>query len=165
MQMKRIGFLIAVFGLTAIVGGCRTQQSDTDAIRAGINEHLTGLKTINLSAMDVDIESVTITGSQAQAKVEFRPKTGAPAGAGMEIAYSLEKQNGTWVVQSTQAAGGNMTHPDPNSNPHMNPGMNPAAAGPANSSSSTSLPNFRDLVPGGGAPTSSALPPGHPAVQ
>jgi len=42
----------------------------------------------------------------AHAEVVFRPKTGAPAGAGMQIAYNLEKRDGAWVVQKSQSVDG-----------------------------------------------------------
>lgn len=182
--MKRAAhsLLLLALSLAALAGGCAKPQSDADAVRAGINQHLSGLKTINLSAMDMEVLNISIQGNQAQAQVEFRPKTGAPAGAGMQVSYSLAKQNGVWVVQTTQPMGGAIQHPGPGDNPHMTPGMttpgtpasgvpsgapsampngSPSSGSPTSSSpSSTSLPNFRDLVPGGPAPNS--LPPGHP---
>jgi hypothetical protein len=111
------------------------------------------LKTLNLAAMDMNITNVSIQGNQAQAQVEFRPKTGAPQGAGMQVAYSLQKENGAWVVQNTQPFGGSIQHPAPGEDPRMN----------ATSPSSGSMPNFRDLVPEGGS--SNALPPGHPPIN
>jgi hypothetical protein len=173
--MKRAAYVLIALGLVAFAGGCAKPPSDADAVRAGINEHLAGLKTINLSAMDMSVLNISVQGNQAQAQVEFRPKTGAPAGAGMQVSYSLAKQNGVWVVQTTQPMGGSIQHPGPGDNPHMTPGMTtPGTPGsqagmPANGSnapgspSSTSLPNFRDLVPGGSPPN--ALPPGHPNVN
>ena len=169
--MKRAAFLVAL-GLVALVGGCAKPPSDADAVRAGINQHLAGLKTINLSAMDMEVLNVSIQGNQAQAQVEFRPKTGAPAGAGMQVSYALAKQNGVWVVQTTQPMGGSIQHPGPGENPHVTPGMTtpgvptsgaPSGAPSSNSPNSTSLPNFHDLVPGGSAPN--ALPPGHPNIN
>src|SRR5579863_1279146 len=150
--MKRSICLLITIGLLALFAGCKKQESDADAIRSGINQHLASLKTINLGAMDMNVTSFSVQGDQAQAQVEFKPKTGAPNGAGMQVAYSLEKQNGLWVVQSTQPAGGSIQHPAPGENPPMNPG----------SPSSSSMPNFRDLVPGGG--NSTALPPGRPPL-
>ena len=152
--MKRSACFLAVLGLLVVFAGCKKQESDADAIRSGINQHLAGLKTINLGAMDMNITSFSVQGNQAQAQVEFKPKTGAPQGAGMQVAYSLEKQNGIWVVQTTQAAGGMIQHPAPGQNSPMNPGS---------PSSSGAMPNFRDLVPGGG--NSNELPPGHPPVN
>jgi hypothetical protein len=151
--MKRSACLLTVIGLLVFFGGCKKQESDADAIRSGINQHLASLKTINLGAMDMNVTSYSVQGNQAQAQVEFKPKTGAPQGAGMQVAYSLEKQNGLWVVQSTQPAGGSIQHPAPGENPPVN----------ATSPSSGSMPNFRDLVPGGAS--SSALPPGHPPIN
>lgn len=181
--MKRAAYILMALSVVAFAGGCGKPQSDSDAVRAGINEHLAGLKTINLSAMDMNVLNISIQGNQAQAQVEFRPKTGAPAGAGMQVSYSLAKQNGVWVVQTTQPMGGSIQHPGPGDNPHMTPGMTTPGMPPSNtpgatsgmppngsnssgspsspsSPSSTSLPNFRDLVPGSSAPN--ALPPGHP---
>ena len=151
--MKRAACLLTAIGLLVLFAGCKKQESDADAIRSGINQHLASLKTINLSAMDMNITSFSVQGNQAQAQVEFKPKTGAPQGAGMQVAYSLEKQNGLWVVQSTTPAGGSIQHPGPGENPPMN----------STSPSSGSLPNFRELVPGGGS--SGALPPGHPPIN
>ncbi len=152
--MNRIG-LALVFSATLLLGaGCKKQQSDNDAIRAGILQHLNAVGTLNLGAMEMDIRSVSINGHQAHAEVEFRPKTGAPPGAGMQVAYNLEKRDDAWVVQKTQPTGGMIQHPDPNNNPHQNPDVH-----------SGSLPNFSEIVNPPGAPPQSALPPGHPPVN
>ena len=76
----------------------------------------------------------------------------------MQVSYSLQKQNGQWVVQNTQAAGGSIQHPGAGENPHANPGT---------ASSGGSMPNFRDLVPGGsgGSGSPNTLPPGHPQMS
>jgi len=147
----------AVLGLSAALllgGGCKKQPNDNEAIRAGIMQHLNGVGTLNMSAMEMDIRSVSINGNQAHAEVEFRPKTGAPPGAGMQVAYNLEKRDGAWVVQKTQPAGGMIQHPDPNKNPHQNTDVH-----------SGNLPNFSDIVNPAGAPAQGALPPGHPPVN
>ncbi len=151
--MKRAAYCVPVIAFLSLIAGCKKQESDADAIRSGINQHLASLKTLNLDAMDMNVTSVSIQGNQAQAQVEFRPKTGAPQGAGMQVSYTLEKQNGQWVVENSQPSGGTIQHPGPGENPHMN----------ATSPTSGSLPNFRDLVPGNAG--SSSLPPGHPPVN
>ena|ERR1700722_6910007 len=153
--MRRAALALSFLGLLSLFAGCKKQESDEDAIRSGINQHLTSLKTLNISAMDMNITSVSIQGNQAQAQVEFRPKAGAPKGAGMQVSYSRAKQNGEWVVQNSQPAGGSIQHPGPGDNPHTNA---------ASSSPSGALPNFRDLVPDVGS-GSNSLPPGHPPVQ
>jgi hypothetical protein len=151
--MKRSVCFLTLIAVATLFAGCKKQESDADAVRTGINQHLASLKTINLGAMDMNVTNISVNGNQAQAQVEFKPKTGAPQGAGMQVAYTLAKQNGAWVVQTTTPAGGSIQHPAPGENPHMDP----AAPG------SGSMPNFRDLVPGGGNPN--ALPPGHPPVN
>lgn len=158
-RMKRAAYFLAVVGLLSAFAGCK-KQSDGDAIREGINQHLASLKTINVSAMSVDVTNYSVQGNQAQAQVEFRPKTGGAPGAGMQVSYTLEKQNGVWVVQNTQPMGGNFQHPGPGANPNGMP------SAPADGQSG-SMPNFRDLVPGGGPGNggAQALPPGHPPLN
>ncbi len=153
--MRRSPLLLILSGILILSTGCKKQQSDADAIRSGINMHLSSLKTINLSAMDMTVNNFSIQGDTAQAAVEFRPKNGAPAGAGMQVNYTLQKLNGIWVVQNTQPMGGSIQHPAPGDTTHqtMTPG------------SSTALPNFNDLVGGASSGASgSSMPPGHPGV-
>jgi hypothetical protein len=155
MNMPRKRFAIAVLTFAAFcsMSGCKSQPSDNEAIRAGILQHLKAVGTLNISAMQMDIRKVSINGNQAHAEVEFRPKTGAAPGTGMQVAYNLEKHEGSWTVLKTQAAGGTMQHPDPNQNPHQNQAVH-----------SGSLPNFSDVLKPTGAPGQATLPPGHPGV-
>jgi hypothetical protein len=151
--MKRMALALGLSAALFAMSGCKTRQNDNDAIRAGIMQHLTALGTLNMSAMNMEIRSVSINANQAHADVEFRPKTGAPTGAGMQVSYNLEKRDGAWVVLKTQAAGGMIQHPDPNQNPHQNQAVH-----------SGSLPNFSDILNTGGGNAQNALPPGHAPV-
>jgi len=154
-RWNTLATLVLVSGL-AFVCGCKHAPSDSDAIRAGITQHLASLKTLNISAMDLDINTVSIQGNHANVQVTFRPKTGAPPGAGMQVVYELEKRDSNWVVVKTDAVGGAIQHPAANANPHQT-----GQAGVHGS-----MPNFRELIPsttstaGGGT-----LPPGHPSVD
>ena len=152
--MNRFVCVLGLFVTLLLRSGCRKQLSDNDGIRAGILQHLNGVGTLNMSAMEMDIQSVSVNGNQAHAEVVFRPKTGAPPGAGMQVAYNLEKRDGAWVVQKTQPTGGMIQHPDPNQNPHQNQNVH-----------SGSLPNFSDIMNPAGTPAQGALPPGHPPVN
>jgi hypothetical protein len=152
--MRKFALMSGLSGALLFAAGCKQQQSDSHAIRVGILQHLNGVGTLNMSAMQMDIRSVSINGNQAHVDVVFRPKTGAPAGAGMQVAYNLEKRDGAWVVQKTQPTGGMIQHPDPNKNPHQNQDVH-----------SGSLPNFSDVLNPAGAPAQGALPPGHPPVN
>jgi hypothetical protein len=155
-EVKSIVGLVAFAVLPILAGGCKQQQSDADAIRAGIAQHLTSLNTLNLGAMDMDVNDVAVQGRQARAQVTFRPKTGAPPGAGMQVAYRLEKRDATWVVVKTEAAGGIIEHPAPNANPHAQPGLD---------SINGNLPNFREMIPSSKPTRGGTLPPGHPAID
>jgi hypothetical protein len=152
--MKSFAIALGLFAAFFASSGCKKQPSDNDAIRAGIMQHLTSVGTLNISAMDVDLRSVSINGNQAHAEVEFRPKTGGAPGVGMQVAYNLEKRDGTWVVLKSQPAGGMIQHPDPNQNPHQNQDVH-----------SGSLPNFNDVLNPSGTPAQGALPPGHPPIN
>jgi len=151
--MKR---LAPALGLTAALLGasaCKKQVNENDAIRAGILQHLTAIHTLNMNAMDMDVRSVSINGNQAHAEVEFRPKTGGTPGAGMHVAYNLEKRDDAWVVAKSQSLGGMIQHPDPGQNPHTNQDVHSGA-----------MPNFNEILNPSRAPAPGTLPPGHPPV-
>jgi hypothetical protein len=152
--MKRLALALGLAAAVVASGGCKKKTSDNDAIRAGIMQHLTGIGTLNMTAMDMDIRSVSINGNQAHAEVEFRPKAGGTPGAGMQVGYNLEKRDGTWVVLKSQPMGGMIQHPDPNQNPHQNQDTH-----------SGGLPKFNDILNPSGTPAQGALPPGHPPVN
>jgi hypothetical protein len=136
------------------IGACKRQVNDQDAIRAGILQHLSSIGTLNMSAMDMDIRSVSVNGNQAHAEVEFRPKNSGTPGSGMHVAYSLEKRDGAWVVLKSQALGGMIQHPDPGQNPHTNPDVHSGAT-----------PNFNEILNPSAPPAQGALPAGHPPVN
>lgn len=153
--MKRLALALGLVAALIAASGCKKQAADNDAIRAAIMQHLTGIGTLNVSAMEMDIRSVSINGNQAHAEVEFRPKTGGGApGTGMQVSYNLEKRDSTWVVLNSQPHGGMMQHPSSTQNPHGSTDVH------------NGLPNFNDILngSGSGAPAQGNLPPGHPAV-
>jgi len=156
--MKRLALALGLAAAFVSLGGCKKQASDNDAIRAGIQQHLASVGTLNLGAMDMDIRSISVNGNQAHAEVEFRPKTGGPPGAGMQVAYNLEKRDGAWVVLKTQPLGGMIQHPDPGQNPRKTQDVH------------SGMPNFSDILnpsaggqPQGNAPQAS--PPSGRADQ
>ena len=136
--------------------GCGKARSDSDAMRDAIRQHLLELKTLNLSAMDFDIDNVSKQGSEAHVQVTFRPRTGAPPGAGMQVAYLLEKRGSAWSVVKTESVGGMISHPAQGANPRTQTG----SAG-----SIGDMPNFRDLIPPSAAGNGTSLPPGHPPIN
>lgn len=130
MHMKRVAVAAGLCAALLLGGACKKQQNDNEAIRASIVQHLNSLKSLNLSAMDMDIKQVSINDTQAQAQVEFRPKAGAPSGVGMQVTYALEKRDGAWVVVKSQAGGGEIIHPGENQPSDNAPGPMPGALPP-----------------------------------
>jgi hypothetical protein len=114
LRLSLVVFCSALF----LAAGCKQKQNDDEAIRAAVRQHLTSLGTLNLQAMDTDFTNISIQNDKATADVAFRPKTGAPAGAAMQVSYQLEKQEGNWKVIKKSTPGGMIQHPDPNANPH-----------------------------------------------
>jgi hypothetical protein len=144
------GILVLLFGISA----CKKQANDKDAIRAGVLQHLTSIGTLNMSAMDMDIQSVSVNGNQAHAEVEFRPKNGGTPGAGMHVAYNLEKRDGAWVVLKTQSLGGMIQHPAPGQNPHTNTDVHSGA-----------MPNFNEVLNPPARPVPGTKPSPQPGGQ
>jgi hypothetical protein len=103
--------------LLVIAGGCKKQANDEDAVRAGIDKHLSESAGLNMSAMDREVKQVTVNGDHANAQVEFRLKGGD---AKMNIQYTLERQGGEWKVLNSQPMTGQDAHP----------GMQPPPGGP-----------------------------------
>jgi hypothetical protein len=150
---------LCVFALLAVsiatISCQQNQKPASDPIRDAIRQHLSALKTLNLSAMEINVTNVSMNGNTAQAQVEFVPKTGAPPGAAMRVSYSLEKRDDQWVVVKTNSLGGAIDHTAAGANPHVQPGQGDVHG---------NLPNFRDIIPSTTPDANSALPPGHPPI-
>ena len=121
----------------ASASGCKQKPSDDEAVRAAVRQHLSSLGTLNMQAFETDFANVSIQNNQATADVSFRPKTGAPAGAAMQVSYQLEKKEGNWKVVKKSTPGGMIQHPDPNANPHT-----PPVQGEVHGK----LPNFQEML-------------------
>jgi hypothetical protein len=138
----RTGLLFCFAAILGVLSGCKQKADDDEAVRAAVRQHLTSLGTLNLQAMDMDFTKIAVQNNQASAEVSFRPKTGAPAGATMQVSYQLEKQDGAWKVVKKSVPGGMIEHPDPNANPHGN-----AAGGSVHGK----LPNFQEVLRSNGS--------------
>ena len=120
---RRISTCTMIF-LFAFATGCKTQVSDQDAIRTGIDKHLSGLTGMNMSAMEREVKQVSINGDHATAQVEFRAKQGT---ATMQVEYTLDRQGAEWNVVGSQ--------PKMGQNPRPGMGMPPPASPDAGSNS------------------------------
>jgi len=82
--------------------------SDAGLVRQAIEDHVRNDRGISLSAMDMSVDSVHITGNQAQANVTFRIKQGDQT---MVMVYSLERRGNGWLVTKDEPANGGFVHP------------------------------------------------------
>jgi hypothetical protein len=103
---RRISTCTMIF-LFAFAAGCKKQANDQDAIRAGIDKHLSGVAGLNMSIMDREVKQISINGDHATAQVEFRVKQGTGT---MQVEYNLDRQGAEWNVVSSQPKMGQNPH-------------------------------------------------------
>lgn len=117
-------------------------------------DYLAQRTDLNMKMMQVDVTSVSFRQDEADATVSFRPK--GVAGGGMQMRYTLERQDGKWVVKGKGHAGAGQE-------PHgkVPPGGMPGAG----QSPHGAMPG--GAMPGGmpGGTPNPDLPPGHPAIN
>ena len=82
--------------------------SDADLVRQAVENHVRSDRGINLSALDMSVDSVNVTGNQADAEATFRTKQG---GATMVMIYYLERHGNGWLVTKDEPANGQFVHP------------------------------------------------------
>lgn len=93
---------------SAPVTSAPTSASDSALVKQAVQDHLRENKGINMSAMDMTVDSVTINGDRAQANATFRVKSG---GASMAMVYFLERHGNGWLVMKSQPSNGEFVHP------------------------------------------------------
>ncbi len=109
---------ILTSGLVLLIGlgsGCSRPASQSAAseearkqeLKTALEKYLTERGSINVAAMDIEIQQATFAENTAQAQVEFRTKQGQGS---MQMNYTFERQGGVWVVKSS--SGGGRGHPD-----------------------------------------------------
>lgn len=136
-----------------LLSSCSKDIQNQDAVRQGVMSYLS--KRSDLLAMDVSVASVSFQKDEATAQVHFQAKGNSSPGAGMTMAYLLDRKDGQWVVRSK--TGANASH---GANPTVNgPSALPGSGAPGPLDGMPALPGSGT---GGGA---GSLPPGHPSVS
>lgn len=79
-----------------LAAGCNRAPETQEAVRQAVIEAVA--QRMNLSSMDVVVQSVNFKGDEAEAVVGFRPKGGSSEQT-VAIRYTLEKKSGKWVVK------------------------------------------------------------------
>jgi hypothetical protein len=159
---RTICIAAAALGMVLLCG-CKKDIQNQEAVRQGVMTYLA--KRSDLLAMDVSVTAVSFRQDEATAQVHFQAKGNSSPGAGMTMAYVLDRKDGQWVVRGR--TGANAAHgASPGVNPAPGRGAAPGAldgmpSTPLSGGGSGNLPPGHPAVGGG----SQALPPGHPSVN
>jgi len=121
--------------LALALAGCHRSDAGKDAVRQAVIDYVRG-RGLNVSAMNVEVTAVNVSGDRGEANVSFTTKAGAGA-PGMTMIYLIEQRGARWVVTGRKQIGGapheGAVMPGGATNPHgaMPPGgmANPHGAG------------------------------------
>ena len=105
--------------------GAPASGNEADQIRQAVIDHVRNDRGINMSAMDMSVDSVNVNGDQAQANATFRVKQG---GASMAMVYSLQRHGNGWLVLNGKPSDGQFVHP-PMDKTHSGSSATPTAPG------------------------------------
>ena len=153
--VKGPAIAVAALGLSiALLGGCKKNIQNDDAVRQGIMTYLA--KRPDLLSMDVNVTSVAYRQDEATATVRFQAKGNTSPGASMTMQYVLERKDNQWNVKGRAGA-----------NNHGANGLPPAesGAGSIGAMPNTTMPPGHPSVGAPGSAPPGALPPGHPAIS
>ena len=120
--------------IAAVLGtaGCTKSVQNPEAVKQAIMEHLGKRNDGMISAMDIDVKSVSFRTDGADATVSFKAKGSDTPG--LEIPYQLELKDGKWVVKPKAAVGGDH-------------GGGAAPANPAHGATPGSMPSNHPPIP------------------
>jgi hypothetical protein len=105
MSLKVVAFMPVVAALALSLASCGGNVHSTEAVRQGVVDHLSSRKNLDLdlSAMDLQVTSVSFRQNEADATISFRPRSGNAQG--MSMRYTLELKGSRWVVKNKSEAG------------------------------------------------------------
>ncbi len=90
--MKQAQILLAT---ALVLAGCTKNIDNKEAVQTAVAKYVSG-KGINVDQMQVNVNSVSFHGGQADATVAFVPKGGGP---GVTAKYQLERVQDVWMVK------------------------------------------------------------------
>lgn len=96
--------LLLTLAAALAMAGCKKSVQNPEAVKQAILEHLGKRSDGMISAMDVDIKTVSFRTDGADATVSFKAKGSVTPG--LEMSYQLELKDGKWVVKPKPAMGG-----------------------------------------------------------
>ena len=114
-----------------ILAACSKNIQNPEAVKQGVVDYLTQRAPtmgLNMSAMEVNVGSISFEKDIARASVSFVPK-GMPGSGGMSMDYVLERKGDKWAVTGRQVSPGN-SHGDQALPGSMPPGSLPPGSLP-----------------------------------
>lgn len=117
-----------------MIAGCSKNIQNPEAVKQGVVDYLkerAPTMGLDMSAMDVNVGSVSFEKDVARASVSFVPK-GVPGGGGMSMDYVLERKGDKWAVKGRQVSP-TSSHGDQPLPGAMPPGTLPPGHPPAGS--------------------------------
>jgi hypothetical protein len=98
----------AAISLAALVllTACSRRIDTSEAVRQGVLDYLATRSNLNMSAMNVEVATVSFRKDEADATVSFTAK-GSPRAKGMSIRYTLSRKGDKWVVKDKPEGGAN----------------------------------------------------------
>ena len=86
------------------LAGCSKNIDTPEAVKEGVIKDISK-KGMNMSAMDVSVDSVSFREKEATAQVSFRPKGSAPGTPGITMNYALERNGDEWRIKNRNMEG------------------------------------------------------------
>ncbi len=89
-----------------VLAACSKNIQNPEAVKQGVVEYLSARAPtmgLDMSAMDVNVGSVSFEKDVARASVSFVPKGMPPGSGGMSMDYVLERKGDKWAVKSREA--------------------------------------------------------------
>jgi len=101
-----VKYFCSLLVAVVVVGGaaCSRGIDTPEAVRQGVIDYLAKRSNINVSAMNVEVTSVSFRQSEADATVSFSAK-GASQVQPMSMRYTLERKGSRWVVKEKAESG------------------------------------------------------------
>ena len=95
--------MLAVAAL--VLAACSKNIQNPEAVKQGVVEYLSARAPtmgLDMSAMDVNVGSVSFEKDVARASVSFVPKGMLPGSGGMSMDYVLERKGDKWAVKGRE---------------------------------------------------------------
>jgi hypothetical protein len=131
-SVKKCALAVFVAVFVVVLASCSKNIQNPDAVKEGVIDYLkqrAPTMGLDMSAMDVNVGSISFEKDIARANVSFVPKGMPPGSGGMTMDYVLERKGDKWAVKGRQVSPGN-AHGDQALPGDLPPGHPPTGQAP-----------------------------------